>query len=416
MNEAFIIMRIGDRDLDRVCAEAVVPALKECGLSPKRVDKHNKGGLLKSEMVEFMRESDIVVADLTYARPNCYLEVGYVMGLGKLPNLVLTAREDHNSRDERFKSQGDYRVHFDLDGYDILFWNPQDVAGFRKELAKRVKRRLEIIRSRGNQASQALVASRVTELRARASRGLEARGMTTFMEYQLVPLESALEVTQKDLLGVARSAAATGSGWPIGVVVNDGSHGPSATKDGIVQEFASDVMGTSYDFWSLMRDGSFFLTQNHWAAQVGAKVKFGNNRADGATPLFYYHMAVQRIAEALIYAQRLYAGLELAPSAKFRAVIRHAGLEGLVLAAPTGRMPLRTARVCREAEVETELVASRQEVESDLVGLVDHFARPLFILFDFFEIPLEDLADLVRAHFPRGFPWAQGLPGATHPA
>ncbi len=32
MAQAFIIMQLGNGDLDRVCAEAIVPALKACGL------------------------------------------------------------------------------------------------------------------------------------------------------------------------------------------------------------------------------------------------------------------------------------------------------------------------------------------------------------------------------------------------
>lgn len=46
MPEAFIVMQIGDPRLDAVCERAIVPALKACGFDPKRVDKHNQGGLL----------------------------------------------------------------------------------------------------------------------------------------------------------------------------------------------------------------------------------------------------------------------------------------------------------------------------------------------------------------------------------
>ena len=52
MKQAFIIMQIGNSDLDSVCEKAIIPALKACNLDPKRVDKHTKGQLLKSEIVE----------------------------------------------------------------------------------------------------------------------------------------------------------------------------------------------------------------------------------------------------------------------------------------------------------------------------------------------------------------------------
>lgn len=54
MKQAFIIMQIGNPNLDIVCKEAIVPALKLCGFDPKRVDKHTEGGLLKSEIVGFI--------------------------------------------------------------------------------------------------------------------------------------------------------------------------------------------------------------------------------------------------------------------------------------------------------------------------------------------------------------------------
>ena len=80
MSQAFIIMQIGNKELDAICEQVMVPALGACGLDPKRVDKHNNGGLLKSEIIKFIEDSDIIVADLTNERPNCYLEVGYTMG------------------------------------------------------------------------------------------------------------------------------------------------------------------------------------------------------------------------------------------------------------------------------------------------------------------------------------------------
>ena len=123
--QAFIIMQIGNFDLDHACEQAIVPALRACGLEPKRVDKHNKGELLKSEIISFIENSDIIVADLTNERPNCYLEVGYAMGVDKFRNLILTAREDHN-QDSNNHLPGGPKIHFDLSGYDILFWHPED--------------------------------------------------------------------------------------------------------------------------------------------------------------------------------------------------------------------------------------------------------------------------------------------------
>ena len=79
MDEAFIIMQIGNPEMERICDNVTVPAIEAAGLSPKRVDRDNEGGLLKAEIVDFLERSTIIVADLTNERPNCYLEVGYAM-------------------------------------------------------------------------------------------------------------------------------------------------------------------------------------------------------------------------------------------------------------------------------------------------------------------------------------------------
>ena len=90
-------MQIGNTEMDGICEKVFVPALDECGLEAKRVDKHNRGELLKSEIIRFIEDADIVIADLTNERQNCYLEIGYAMGVGKFSNLILTCRDDHRA-------------------------------------------------------------------------------------------------------------------------------------------------------------------------------------------------------------------------------------------------------------------------------------------------------------------------------
>ncbi len=88
-----------------MCEEVIFPAIADAGLAPRRVDRHNEGDLLKSEIVEFIERADIIVADVTNERPNCYLEIGYAMGLGKKANLILTVREDHHHSSSNFNPE-----------------------------------------------------------------------------------------------------------------------------------------------------------------------------------------------------------------------------------------------------------------------------------------------------------------------
>jgi hypothetical protein len=70
--------------------------------------------------------------------------VGYALGAGRGSRVVLTAREDH-SPDSPNHSPGGPKIHFDLAGYDILFWARDNLQGFRDELVKRVTRRQHLM-------------------------------------------------------------------------------------------------------------------------------------------------------------------------------------------------------------------------------------------------------------------------------
>ena len=138
---AFVIMKIGDAELDYLYQDHIKPAVESCGLTAKRVDQDNLGYLLKSEIVNFIEGAQIIIADLTHERPNCYLEVGIAMGKEKYSTLVLTVREDHHQSSLNYKQKGP-KVHFDAAGYDILFWESDKLPEFRTSLENRIKKRL----------------------------------------------------------------------------------------------------------------------------------------------------------------------------------------------------------------------------------------------------------------------------------
>lgn len=144
MQPGFVIMQIGNSQLDLVYERAVAPALSACDIEPRRVDRHTRRRLLMSEIVSFIEEAEVVVADLTNERPNCYLEVGYVLGVGKATHLVLTARADHDPESPAHRPGGS-RVHFDLAGFEILFWRHDRLDDFQRELEKRILRRRQML-------------------------------------------------------------------------------------------------------------------------------------------------------------------------------------------------------------------------------------------------------------------------------
>lgn len=379
MRQVFIIMQIGNHDLDMVCENAVVPALKSCGLDPKRVDKHTEGRLLKSEIVEFIESSDIIVADLTNERPNCYLEVGYAMGLDKFRNLILTAREDHNPDSPNYKKGGP-KIHFDLSGYDILFWDPNNLAKFREELEKRIGRRLATLVSHMPASASPWDEKWISKHQDLAFSRLKKYAESRFMEICMTLPDSELNVPQGELLRVADQAQIHTFGWPIGVVLHRGEYRPRPKTDGVVAEI--DIGGRgSYDYWALRRDGAFYLLKN----------LFEDIQKPGQ---IFFNTRIVRITETLLYAVRLYSGLKAPLDSRILIGMRHGRLKDCVLTA-VGQRHL-SPRKSAEDEVYTEVETTLEKIESDLVDLVQKFIQQLFVIFDFFKVDRKVLEDIVN--------------------
>jgi hypothetical protein len=381
MDEAFIIVQIGDQQLNTVCEQVIFPAITAAGFMPRRVDQHNQGDLLKSEIVRFIERSQIIVADVTNARPNCYLEIGYAMGLGKKANLILTAREDHHHSSPRFRRDGP-KVHFDLEGYDILFWNPDDLPNFREDLTKRIARRAAIVRGSGSGTSQEPMAWR-DALRARGERGLEERvGFRGYMEVT-AQIQPEGDWSQSALLAAARSAQVSTFGWSVGVVLENEQR-PRPTSDGIEADVASTVLGTVYDFWKVFRDGRFYTLMS----------LFEDTRAENT---IFWESRVHRVTEALIFLVRLYRRLDASDTDQVTVSVRHAGLSTRTLRAGN-QLRMTDPRTTTEDHSDAGFTTSLAELETDLFTYVKRIVQPLFVIFEFFDPDEGVLREIVEAY------------------
>lgn len=148
MKKAFMIMQIGNPNLDEMYEEIYHSIAKECGLNIFRVDKDNEGELIKKTIDRYIEEAEIIIADLTNERPSCYHEVGYAYGLNKYLNVILTVREDHLPSSNNFKNEGP-KIHFDLNDYPIIPWKKEEINKFKNRLAQEIKRRLSKIEEKG---------------------------------------------------------------------------------------------------------------------------------------------------------------------------------------------------------------------------------------------------------------------------
>jgi len=377
MKQAFIIMQIGNPDLDTIFKDAICPALISCGFDPKRVDKHNEGRLLKSEIVEFIESSDIIVADLTNERPNCYLEVGYAMGLDKFRNLILTAREDHYQDSQNYSRKGP-KIHFDLSGYDILFWESDKLVQFKEELEKRVRRRMATLPSKITSLVSPWDNEWISKHKEVALTGLEQYGKSKFMEIRMTLLEDLnLNIAQGDLLTATNNAQIYTFGWPLGIVCSDSKHRPKPTTDGIIAKINIED-GKHYDYWTIRKDGSFYLLKSLFEDRQPGHI--------------FYDTRVYQITEALLYAVRLYSGLKVPPESRILIGIRHGGLKDHVISKAIGS---ESTGKSDEDEVYTEIETTLEKIESDLVDLVEEFTQPLFVIFNFYEIDKKLLGKIV---------------------
>jgi hypothetical protein len=379
-------MQIGNTDLDKVCDEAIVPAIKACDLEPRRVDKHNTGGLLKSEIIGFIERSEIIIADLTNERPNCYLEIGYAMGLDKFRNIILTAREDHNLESPNYTGK---KVHFDLSGYDILFWLSDNIQDFKKELIKRIKRRQAILTQATEKEKRIPWDEEwIDTHRKESTEGLAATGKKAFMEIRFALEQPKTNQSQSTLLKAARESQIDTFGWPIGVYLSNDKYRPKPRSNGIVAEISTEDKAAgywTYDYWTIHKNGDFYLLKTLFEDQRDESKIFFNTR-------------IIRVTETLLYCARLYTRLGIEPSSLINIAIKHGELKGRILSASNTNWFIREKKRCDENQIESQLRTSLSGIESNLVELVKELTAPMFMLFDFTEFNDSIYQEIVNAY------------------
>lgn len=380
MAEAFVIIQIGDPDLDQLCTDAIFPAIAACGLGPRRVDRHNEGGLLKSEIIRFIQTSDILIAYVTNERPNVYLEIGYAMGIDKFKNLILTVREDHFPDSPNHRRDG-AKVHFDLAGYDILRWTPGQLDVFRAELERRIRRRLAIVGPRSAELQPIWDENWIGAERDIAMTGLVEIGRTGFMEVRFALHPPKVLKTLAELNDAAQHAPIETFGWPIAVYLSRDEFRPRPRADGIVATVRPDVSKQSFDHWAIHRNGDFYF--------LGSL--FEDERRPGQ---IFFDTRIVRTTEAILYCTRLYSRLGIDRSATVSIAVCHGGLRGRTVSCAGGRYV--RPRTTSEDRVETVLTSTLDELEGQLVDKVMALTSPMFQVYDFFDVGRPIYEELVN--------------------
>jgi nucleoside 2-deoxyribosyltransferase len=120
-------MKFGDRHLDSAYKGVIEPVGKSSGFEVIRIDEIEDSGNISAQVLENIARSQIIIAELTSERPNCYYECGYAHALGR--EIIFVIRKGEN-------------IHFDLSNYRFIQWETEH------ELRRKLRQRLDSLESR----------------------------------------------------------------------------------------------------------------------------------------------------------------------------------------------------------------------------------------------------------------------------
>jgi nucleoside 2-deoxyribosyltransferase len=102
-----------DPALDSIYELGIAVAVRECGLTPVRVDRVPHNDKIDDRIIAEIRKCGLLIADFTGHRQGVYFEAGFAMGLGK-PVIWLCRDEDIAE------------AHFDTRQYNHVVWSRHD--------------------------------------------------------------------------------------------------------------------------------------------------------------------------------------------------------------------------------------------------------------------------------------------------
>ncbi len=102
----FVAMPFSE-EFENVYEFGIYPAVRDCGFICERVDQTPFSGDVVTRIQGGIEAADLVIADLTEARPNVYLEVGYAWGKG-IPVIFVAKKGE--------------KLHFDVSGHRCVYY------------------------------------------------------------------------------------------------------------------------------------------------------------------------------------------------------------------------------------------------------------------------------------------------------
>jgi hypothetical protein len=123
----FVIMQFTD-EYNSLYADVIRPTCQDYGYKVIRADDSYTSGSIIDDITRSIRESTIIIADITPNNPNVFYEVGFAHGINK-PTILLSDRKRE--------------LPFDVSGFRTLFYD--NTIGGKSSVEERLKRHLPAI-------------------------------------------------------------------------------------------------------------------------------------------------------------------------------------------------------------------------------------------------------------------------------
>ena len=128
--KAFMAMKFGDEELDRVFQKTLKPAMEAVGFDLFSLAERDrwKAGLIDDRMRVEIQSSAILLTDLTHQNAGAYWEAGYAEGLGT--PVIYTCEKSV------FEKQ---KTHFDTNHHVTIIWDPENLEEAVEDLKATVR-------------------------------------------------------------------------------------------------------------------------------------------------------------------------------------------------------------------------------------------------------------------------------------
>ncbi len=133
---AFVVMQFTD-EFNSLYREVIKPVCEHFGYRVVRADEFHTSTMIVDDIIRSLRDSSVVIADITPDNPNVFYEVGYAHALGT-PTILLS---------DRSRS----RLPFDVSGLRTIFYS-NTIAG-KRDVEEALTRHLTTLGDRWNSSA-----------------------------------------------------------------------------------------------------------------------------------------------------------------------------------------------------------------------------------------------------------------------